>query len=385
MAQPVGITVVSCGRSDVRRFYDKLYDSGESPEDWEHCDLPKYLVKDPATSVGHHEDGTFPQTQRCVVRQARFPEVLIYYLNLVCGVATDRPGAFFTKFLFSCESGWHRASTVAMFFCCLLNYVVRNSLRSFNAMHFGLHDCYGKFGFPTRIQHAIQWSNAPWNVIDGGIQPRHTLYAYTACAIDPVASHNWHLVYNEVDAAHAEMATGGDPSPSALPVNATDAVAEPSSLSNVAPLPVVPHVPMQPVTPPPHVRASVSASDVPPDASRNSQASGSSGIPPPPPPPVRAGTVEVPPSWFTFSRDINVWWATLRSEGIDEGACKSLLLLAQHSDAGFRAANSLIAKLYKKRADGEIMSNPSGFVHKCSLNARHRIDQEEMATKKPRW
>ena len=375
---PKGITVVSCGRRDVGRFYDSLTDAGESHAEWEHCDLTKYLIKDPATSVGHHEDGNYPQTQRCVVRQERFPEILIYFLNLACGCATDRPGQAFTKFLLSCESGWHRASTCAMFLCCLLNYIVRDGRRSFNANKFGLHDCYGKHGFPQRIEHAIEWSREPWSVKDGGVVPRHTLFAYDACSIDPVASRNWSYVFDEVDAAHsAEVGPDGVPFPPPLSVPTPDEVTAPSapSNSNVAPsLYQQVRPPHPPTSPPPTHLSSIARAS-----------SSSAPAYPSFPPPVDGPTDELP-EWFTFDRDVSVWWRTLRNEGVDEDACKSLILLAQHSDDGYRAANALLAKITKKRADGEILTNPSGFIHKCSLNARHSIEKDQWSySKKARW
>ena len=376
---PTGITVVSCGRKDVKYFYDQLTDAGESHDEWEHCDLTKYLIKDPSTSVGHHEDGLFPQTQRCVVRQERFPEILIYFLNLACGCATDRPGQAFTKFLLSCESGWHRASTCGMFFCCLLNYIVRGGDRAFNANQFGLHDCYGKYGFPQRIDHAIQWSHVPWSMKDGGVVPRNSLFAYEACSIDPVASRNWNYVFDEVDAAHSsEVGPDGVPFPPSMsgtfPADVLPASSAPSH-SNVAPsLYQQIRPPHPPTSPPPTHLASIE------------RASASSGPADPSPPPPPEGNTDEPPEWFTFDRDITVWWRTLRNEGVDDNACKGLILLAQHSDDGYRAANALIAKLAKKRADGEVLTNPSGFIHKCSLNARHSIEKDQWSySKKARW
>ena len=56
-------------------------------------------------------------------------------------------------------------------------------------------------------------------------------------------------------------------------------------------------------------------------------------------------------------------------------ARQSLFCLAQHSEQGFQEANALIHKLLKKRADNTPLDNPSGFVTKCSFNARAAMSQ----------
>ena len=65
-----------------------------------------------------------------------------------------------------------------------------------------------------------------------------------------------------------------------------------------------------------------------------------------------------------------MWDDCLQMWGVDEAARMSLYLLAQHSDAGKRAANSIIAKLLKKASRGEHVESPSAFVSTCVGNAR---------------
>ena len=77
--------------------------------------------------------------------------------------------------------------------------------------------------------------------------------------------------------------------------------------------------------------------------------------------------------WETFEPKVENWASTLEEFGVDIPARQSLFALAQHSREGYELANDLIAKLVKKVADRSWARNPSGFVHACCKNARHRL------------
>ena len=78
------------------------------------------------------------------------------------------------------------------------------------------------------------------------------------------------------------------------------------------------------------------------------------------------------PEWATFNQGIVSWHKVLSEKfGCDEDCIQDLYLLAQHSTEGYEAANTIVHKLFKKRQDGEALKNPSGFVHKCVVHARH--------------
>ena len=70
--------------------------------------------------------------------------------------------------------------------------------------------------------------------------------------------------------------------------------------------------------------------------------------------------------------DVANWVKVLVDMGVDDTARMELFLLAQLSQGGKDAANHVISKLLKHRADGQVLHNPSAFVHSCVRNARHR-------------
>ena len=83
-------------------------------------------------------------------------------------------------------------------------------------------------------------------------------------------------------------------------------------------------------------------------------------------------------TWATIEFDLEVWKDTLVEFGVDDGAMKSLFLLAQLTTVedprvGAVAANAVINKLLKKQADGDWLDKPSAFVHSACRNARHAI------------
>ena len=61
----------------------------------------------------------------------------------------------------------------------------------------------------------------------------------------------------------------------------------------------------------------------------------------------------------------------------DEASIRGLFLLAQHSNAGWKLANDVMAKLNKKVCDGEHIRNPSALLHGMTLEKRHVLDGME--------
>ena len=98
-------------------------------------------------------------------------------------------------------------------------------------------------------------------------------------------------------------------------------------------------------------------------------------VPPPRPPPrtaVAESRYEIPP-WATFESNPVSWYTFLKDHTVDDNAIAEIFLVAQLSEAGWWAANAILAKLAKKAADGEVVQNSSGFVHRCVHNARAQL------------
>ena len=73
------------------------------------------------------------------------------------------------------------------------------------------------------------------------------------------------------------------------------------------------------------------------------------------------------------ARTIELWFDELNYD-LDQDAMNQMLLLAQHSDKGYEAVNSLIDKLFLKKRKGEVIENHSAFICKGPRTARERID-----------
>ena len=133
--QTTVITIVSFG-FDTKSGGSFLKDSRDS-KGIHIVDLRQSLVKDPATSIGHGEDGTHLQTQRVVFGQGRFLEVM---KGLVESVVTDRH----TVIGLGCRQGIHRSDTCARTLECCLNAVLHeDGSRAFNAKQFSMSASYG--------------------------------------------------------------------------------------------------------------------------------------------------------------------------------------------------------------------------------------------------
>ena len=338
IAHIAGITVVTGGADDVEAFYDHLVEAGEDHREWVYKDLREDLPKDPSLSVGHREDGTYAQTQRVVITQSGFMALLLWLVNLAFGIGSVG-GHCYTKFFLHCRTGCHRASTVGAFLVEVLNYMMYNGNRQFNAQHFPLHKVYGRTGRFTLLKSAMSWASEPWDVKEGGRRSRKDLYAYEACMLEPTAAANWLGVYKQIDEWFPLT-----PSPPTVP----------------------------PTLPPPIVSLTPTPPNVPPPPPPRERASSSSRVAPEPAYDHRGA--ESLPDWATFDKDPVVWWQLLDSLGCDENSRQSLFCLSQFSDLGYEAANSAISKLIKKKADGERVDNASALLHTLCKNARHELD-----------
>ena len=80
--------------------------------------------------------------------------------------------------------------------------------------------------------------------------------------------------------------------------------------------------------------------------------------------------------WQSFSWDVESWVGLRGEIGADRTAQQELFLLAQAGEGGKTAANNIVAKILKKKADNEVVYSWSKFLHSCCLNARHKLDHQ---------
>ncbi len=85
---------------------------------------------------------------------------------------------------------------------------------------------------------------------------------------------------------------------------------------------------------------------------------------------VGPAAASVVPQWCSFEPDATNWYGFMKAHGLDEVSMQEVMLVASLSKDGWWGANSILAKLAKKSADGDKIRNPSAFAHSCVKNCR---------------
>ena len=334
--EPKGITIVSFGATvqSGKMFLE------EAREQFHLIDAREYLPKDPASVVSHEQNGTFTTTQNTIFGQ----NGVVDLLQQLVEAASDEE-----KLGIGCRQGMHRSDTIARALEDALNMVIDNDgNRVYNAKHFPLSSALGKKGYTQMLAEAKKWSRKPWVVMEGGPMPHKQRYGYEACTMSEAASRNWLAFHSWLDEQYGTMPK-----------------------------------PLLPPPPPPPVPIVIKDEEAKEEQHEDRQAAdlldvgfGVHGVQHAPEPTLPSGSkrpFREPEPWETFNRDPSVWVEVLATAGVDTVARQELFLLAQHSDAGFTEANSIIGKLLKKQADREECRNVSAFVHTCVCKARGNI------------
>ena len=74
--------------------------------------------------------------------------------------------------------------------------------------------------------------------------------------------------------------------------------------------------------------------------------------------------------WMSVKVGIDLgqaWAEELHYQNVDDAAQKTLFALAQSSHEGYKSACGLIAKIYKKEANGQEIKSPSAFIHRSCM------------------
>ena len=251
-----------------------------------------------------------------------------------------------------CNKGLHRANVIARHVESLLNTVTdKNGARVFNAKHFALCHATHRGEAEQVLADAKRWWFDPWCVMT---KPT-TIFGYEAATQNPRAMDNWASVQDWVHGGQ-EPAVSEHPAPPEPSQRADVYPREPEPVRVAAHFPREPSVPptkrqrlQQAPLPPPAPPAVVPSSAVPSGGAAGSGGPSTGG-------PI-SGEGAIPP-WVTFERDARVWDKVMQEHGVEETSRQEVFLLATHSEAGWRAANSLLAKLSKKKSDGFASSQP---------------------------
>lgn len=297
----------------------------------------------------------------------------------------------------SCRQGLHRSSVVARAIVDVANQLqASDGRRLLNAMHHKTAFLQRPGEIDRFIEHLSRWHRDPWCVVAGGPLPRSLRFGYQACLQHPDASGNWTYLQDWAENSFwmvPDESTVGDRTSAAEPTPKSAPIPPPPERATPRPPATPPPArvnPMPPATPPPTSLSSAAPrpSAAPPSTVAHRSSTDIRVSQPTTPPAALAPNPATSSSatssgavgsrkrerWETFERNVEVWSEVLDESGIDRTSRQELFLLAQLSDAGYERANDVISKVLKKNADSEPLRNPSAFVHRSVLNARHELN-----------
>ena len=319
---------------------------------WRYDDLRKKLTKDPLEGgIGHKEDGRCETTQRCVIGQKNYDNIVIDHLkesSSLIGVAHG--------ILLLCNQGMHRTNTTGHTLEEAFNEPCwPNGKPVFNCKHFPSSEYYGRDGGRKLINDATNWLYHPMvdNCASGYTKPLNERFGFKACSRGTEVNnlkniqHFLENVFSECISAVAEEVWKGSKMDRHHGNRAV--VAKPKKQA-------------------PWRRASGSGggNDKRRKGNRDEVVVADND---------EAGTVPDQdqdqhdlPEWASFEFDPRKWYELLDERGVDQHARKNLFMLASLNDEGKQEAWHLVLKLLHDWK-GDRIRNPSKFIHKCSGNA----------------
>ena len=366
-------------------------------------------------------DGTNESTIVAVYSQPNFPGVVNRYAD---EFIADR--AQVQLAVVNCNTSFHRADTFGRTMMNVLNAVTIGGEKVFNCMFFPTCGVNAFRDVEKITANAMQWIEEPWMEMQTPPDAERR-YAWEYVNRRPRAHAAFMEIWQFVDEQTQEMAfptaVESDAEeeeavapPAFPPVPPSTRVAAPTAPTRAPEAAIYMLLPVPPpparVPPPPPAakqrpigaRPLVPAQPLYPPASHLKRkrvdsttpaVDGGNGVP-------RVGgggggsaacasaatgsdefwthrMVELPPAqpWETDRQfTVDMWRAVLLEHGVDNLAMQEIFLLAQMGDQGRRAANNVVAKLLKARADHRLIANPSAFMHSSCRAARHQLQDQ---------
>ena len=135
----IPVTLISFG-NDQPHQKETMRALRADDDEWIVEDCRPYLRRDPASVVGHGENGLTPQTQKMVIGQPGFVDLFLRLFDLITG-ASD--GNTYTKIVECCTRGVHRSDTLCRFLenvlnsggICPVSWLCSRSLRQSESKH----------------------------------------------------------------------------------------------------------------------------------------------------------------------------------------------------------------------------------------------------------
>ena len=169
-------------------------------------DMRKVLTdpRSDTSRVRHQVDATDEWTQRAVMSQQAFPDVMQQCVTEADAQAADRAFALVFR---ACTTGFHRADTVGRTEKEMLNRKVNSAgVRLYNAQHFPLCEVAPR-DVEQHLDLAVRWASEPWGLTRGGMnRAREELFGMDAARTRPEASRNLDAVYEWLENVFESMA-----------------------------------------------------------------------------------------------------------------------------------------------------------------------------------
>ena len=300
------------------------------------------LLQDPIDDhqCKHGEDYRKPEVLIAVMSQDSFGRTCIDVVQYVEGLASWARNPPSQIIVMECNSGFHRASTVAKNVEALLNGLLDDmGRRRFNALVFPVYT-YSKDGaIAAEIESAVRWTFRPWTTIETSPVGHANRFGWEHIVRRPEACEQFKKIWEYVDRGNMERnanrssSSGGRHSHPGYQETHIDNRPGPST----APAPAAP-------APAP----AIDYGDLPPWARINN------------------------------SPDIERCWKDeLDRRGVDQSAQQSLFGLAMEGEYGRALALGLIEKLLKSDHEETGISHikkPSAFIEQGVKNAWSQMD-----------
>ena len=290
-------------------------------------DVRNRMKKNPDTSVNHGENGMFEKTQCVVMQQDGFVDVMTEVIDFAFdSLHAHEHGDYVPPIALGCTQGVHRVDVTGRMSESLLNSLkTPNGDRVFNVMAFHTSSVKA-FEVMTMIDSAERWHEAPWTIAPGVDFNPSEIFGYRNIVKNKVAFDNFTAIIDEASKLIKERFPGDEAmGESAVEIDNRGAESE--------------------------------------DESKKKKLKG-----------------EQIPAWASHGKDTAAqWYSFLVSKKCDTTSIQELFCLSQMNEDGYVAANSIIAKVLKKQADGVEFANLSAFVHRCTTNARDALSATKSA------
>ena len=330
------IAIISAGVQTP--FYEeirkKMFVSGEEMiSGWRYDDLRKKLNKDPLEGgIGHQEDGRWETTQRCVIGQQDYDNIVIEHLKYSTNLIGAAHGI-----LLLCNQGIHRTNTTGHTLEEAFNEPCwPNRQPVFNCKHFPLSEYYGREGCRKLLKDASNWLYHPVvdNSASGYTKPLSKRFGFKACSGGDEVNNLKNIqrfLEEEFSACISAVAeeVWKDSSKKKAPwrrANSTGGGNEKRRKHNYD------------------------------QVFKNDNEEASADL----------DQDQDNPEWASLEFDARKWYQLLDVCGVDQHARQKLFMLASLNDEGKQEAWHLVYKLLWK---GDKIWHPSKFIEKCTNNA----------------